>query len=80
MDEESELDSDDIKCQKISTALDLLCATFNGPSVPKKSLPLPKPIPPHPLSSYEKVLVAYCFDKELDRDLSFRLLLLWQCN
>ncbi|XP_058212963.1 uncharacterized protein LOC131324836 isoform X1 [Rhododendron vialii] len=71
MDEESELDSDDVKCQKISTALDLLCATFNGPSIPKKSLPQPKPIPPHPLSSDEKVLVAYYFDKELDRDLSF---------
>ncbi|KAG5531619.1 hypothetical protein RHGRI_026288 [Rhododendron griersonianum] len=71
MDEESDLDSDDIKCQKIGTALDLLCATFNGSSIPKKSLPLPKPIPPHPLSSDEKVLVAYCFDKELDRDLSF---------
>ncbi|KAF7143248.1 hypothetical protein RHSIM_Rhsim05G0139900 [Rhododendron simsii] len=65
MDEESELDSDDVKCQKISTALDLLCANL------MKSLPQPKPIPPHPLSSDEKALVAYCFDKELDRDLSF---------
>ncbi|KAH7846353.1 hypothetical protein Vadar_012840 [Vaccinium darrowii] len=66
LESESELDSDDVKCQKMDKALDSFLALANGPSIAKKSRPLPKPIPPRSLTSDDKVLVAYCFDEDLD--------------